>query len=111
MGLNTSDKRDIVINYVKELGFRPAEVSRNTGIPVYTINQMLECEDWFIDEEVLNKILAFLEGRKAAFKKPSSCINTGCDALRKCLDDKEQLVAILKETVARLREENKMLRR
>lgn len=107
MSLSATDKRDIILNYIKELNIRPIEISRGTGEHLFTVTQMIRCEDWPINEVVLDNVLTFLETGKPAVAKPVCCTGSadGCATIRQCLADKDHLLATQEETIKMLRDE------
>lgn len=109
MGLSIVDKKEIILKYVRELGYRPVEISKGTGIPFYTINQMLQCEDWVIDEPVLNEVLHYLETGKSERGKHVFCTGSGCEALRAYIAEKDHLIKTQDDTIRMLREKIRAL--
>lgn len=104
MGLSAADKREIVIRYVREFGYRAIQVIKGAGVPFFTITQMLTCEDWEPDHEALTKVISFLEGKKNRTDKSGSCCGKGCDVLRACTIEKDHLIRSLEENIALLKE-------
>lgn len=109
MSLNAYDKRVIVINYVREFGYRQVEISKATQIPLYTITQMLHCDDWEPDDEVLTKVMLFLETGRQQTNKHVFCNGSGCQALKAYLAEKDHLIETQNETIKMLRDKIKTL--
>ena len=109
MSLSAADKKEVIRKYAKELGYRAIEISKGTGLPFFTITQILNCDDCDEDEAVLSKIMQFLECGKSQTVKHVFCTGSGCEAMKACIAEKNHLIQMQDETIKMLREKIKNL--